>query len=250
MSENHPFANLDYEGFRKLATDPSLSIYEKIGFPNAYREGHEKAIFADILTKLPELNKQNKVILDIGPGCSELPQMLINHCRERSHQLILIDSKEMLDNLPDGDFITKLEGYYPNETASFVEQYKGKIDAIIVYSVIQYVFAEGNIYDFLDKSLALLTNGGQLLIGDIPNISKRKRFFSSATGIAYHKAFMKTDEAPQVEHQTIEFKTIDDSVLFGLMQRSRQAGYDSYLLPQADNLPMANRREDLLILKP
>jgi cyclopropane fatty-acyl-phospholipid synthase-like methyltransferase len=250
MSENNPFANLDFEAFRKLAMDPSLSIYEKIGFPNAYREGYEKAIFVDILTKLPQLNEQNKVILDIGPGCSELPEMLIQHCRQQTHQLVLIDSKEMLDKLSDDTFITKLEGYYPDETAAFIEQYKGKIDAIIVYSVIQYVFAEGNIYDFLDKSLALLKDGGRLLIGDIPNVSKRKRFFSSETGIAYHKKFMKTDAAPEVKHQGIEFKTIDDSVLFGLMQRARQAGFDSYLLPQADNLPMANRREDLLILRP
>ncbi len=250
MSNNNPFGDLDFEGFRKLAADPSLSIYEKIGFPDTYRAGYEEVIFTDIRTKLPQLSKKNKVILDIGPGCSELPLMLINHCREHEHEVILIDSQEMLDNLPDAEFITKLQGYYPDETARFIEEYQSKIDVIIVYSVLQYVFAEGNIYDFLDKSLSLLNTGGQLLIGDIPNTSKRKRFFSSETGIAYHKAFMKTDTAPVVENQQIEFKTIDDAVIFGLMQRSRNAGFDSYLLPQSDNLPMANRREDLLIQRP
>ncbi|MEO1287411.1 MAG: SAM-dependent methyltransferase, partial [Chloroflexota bacterium] len=110
-----------------------------------------------------------------------------------------------------------------------------------------YIFEEGNIYDFLDQSLSLLNNGGHMLIGDIPNISKRKRFFSSETGIAFHKDFMKTDKPPIVSYDQVEFTKIDDGVLFGLMLRARTQGFDSYLLPQPDSLPMANRREDLLI---
>lgn len=31
------------------------------------------------------------------------------------------------------------------------------------------------------------------------------------------------------------------------MQRYRTAGYETYLLPQNKNLPMANRREDIII---
>ena len=31
------------------------------------------------------------------------------------------------------------------------------------------------------------------------------------------------------------------------MQRYRAAGYETYLLPQNKNLPMANRREDIII---
>lgn len=251
MSDNlNRFSELDFEGFRQLAEDSSLSMYEKIGFPDSYREGYEAAIFEDILHKLPILNERNKVILDIGPGCSELPMHLINHCRENEHQLILIDSDEMLSNLPDDDFITKIGGYYPSDAAQFIENYTGKVDAVIVYSVIQYVFAEGNIYDFMDKTLSLLSHGGQILIGDIPNISKRKRFFSSETGIAFHKDFMKTDEAPIVENNQLEFKNIDDSVMFSLMTRARMSGYDSYLLPHPSTLPMANRREDLLFIRP
>lgn len=250
MTENNRFAELDFESFRKMAADPSLSMYEKIGFPNSYREGREQAIFTDICNKLPILHQKNKVIIDIGPGCSELPCMVINHCREQGHQLILIDSKEMLDNLPNADFIHKIEGRFPDDTANFLEKYQGKIDGIIFYSVLHYVFDEGNIYDFLDKALSLLNLGGQMLIGDIPNISKRKRFFSSETGITYHRNFTQSNETPEVEHQKIEYKKIDDAVIFGLMMRARQAGFDSYLLPQAEDLPMANRREDMLLQRP
>jgi len=41
-----------------------------------------------------------------------------------------------------------------------------------------------------------------------------------------------------------------DSVIMSIILRSRNAGFDAYWLPQAEILPMANRREDVLIIKP
>jgi hypothetical protein len=130
-----------------------------------------------------------------------------------------------------------------------INRYLGKVDIILVYSVLQYVFLEGNVWDFFDKALTLLAPGGQLLIGDIPNISKRKRFFSSENGKAFHKKLIGFDESPIVEFNRIEEHQIDDSVLISLLLRARFQGFNSYLLPQNLNLPMANRREDLLIIR-
>ena len=56
------------------------------------------------------------------------------------------------------------------------------VDVILSYSVLHYVFVQQPLYEFLDTSLGLLADGGQMLLGDIPNVSKRKRFFSSAAG--------------------------------------------------------------------
>jgi hypothetical protein len=39
-------------------------------------------------------------------------------------------------------------------------------------------------------------------------------------------------------------------VVFALLQRARLAGFDAYVLPQDPALPMANRREDVLIIRP
>ncbi|NRZ59471.1 hypothetical protein DFR97_003419 [Clostridium beijerinckii] len=89
-----------------------------------------------------------------------------------------------------------------------------------------------------------------MLIGDIPNISKRKRFFSSNQGIKYHQNFTGTKEQPIVKFNNIEAKNMDDSVVMSIIQRCRLAGFDSYILPQDKKLPMANRREDILIIKP
>jgi hypothetical protein len=53
-----------------------------------------------------------------------------------------------------------------------------------------------------------------------------------------------------MDFTSVEVGKIDDSVLLGLILRARGAGYEGYLVPQPDNLPMANRREDILIRKP
>ena len=89
-----------------------------------------------------------------------------------------------------------------------------------------------------------------MLIGDIPNVSKRKRFFASETGVRFHKDYMKTDEAPVVEFNKVEFDQIDDAVVMSLVQRARAQGFDAYVVPQNPALPMANRREDILIVRP
>jgi hypothetical protein len=243
------FSNLGFDDFRRLAQDDSLSRYERIGFPDSYRKGKERHIFEDILGKLPSLEIGKKVVLDIGPGCSELPIMLIEHCRRKGHKLILVDSAEMLSRLPDEPFIQKIAGYYPRCEELFT-QFTGAVDVILSYSMLHYVFAESNVWNFLDRSLSLLSHGGEMLMGDVPNISKRKRFFSSPFGIRFHQEFMQSDEQPKVVFNQVEPGQIDDAVILSLVMRARAQGYDAYVEPQRADLPMANRREDILIKRP
>src|SRR5213594_28627 len=158
------FANLSFEDFKRMAQDDSLSGYEKIGFPDSYRKGKEKFIFRDIVGKLPSLLGKKKVVLDIGPGCSELPTMLIDLCRRNHHTLILVDSEEMLSRLPGERFVRKVAGFYPY-CEGLLKRYRRKIDVILTYSVAHYVFVESNHWDFLDTSLELLSDRGQMLIG-------------------------------------------------------------------------------------
>jgi 2-polyprenyl-3-methyl-5-hydroxy-6-metoxy-1,4-benzoquinol methylase len=243
------FSQLDFEGFRQLAKSNDLSPFEKIGFPDSYRKDHEPLIFDDCKSKLKNLLKPKQIVLDIGPGCSELPVMLIDLCKTMGHKLVLVDSKEMLDYLPDHDFIEKVSGRFPEETADLLKRYTEKTDVILCYSVFHYIYAESNPFFFLDKAFALLKHGGEFLLGDIPNHSKRQRFFSSEAGIAFHKEFMKTDQPPEIDFMSIPAEKIDDGILFGMMQRARNAGLESFLMPQPEKLPMANRREDLLFIR-
>lgn len=243
------FDDIGYEDFRKMAMDVSLSSHEKIGFPDAYRDAHETAIFADIESKLTNLSGRPRNVLDIGPGCAGLPRLLIDMCHQREHTLVLIDSPEMLAHLPDAPGVFKLPGFYPDCDVA-LQPWIGRFDVILCYSVFQYIFVEASFWKFLDLSIELLAPGGQMLIGDIPNVSKRKRFFASDAGVRFHQDFTQTTEVPHVDFRAVEASKIDDAVILGVIMRARAQGCDAYWLPQGDALPMANRREDVLIVKP
>lgn len=249
MSSKNRFTNIGFEDFRRLATDESLSKNERIGFPDSYREGYEHAIFSDIRQKLTNLEQESRRVVDIGPGCSDLPKMLINLCCERNHKLTLIDSSEMLDLLSCEPFVDKVDALYPN-CPDLIAEFQGAVDVILCYSVLHYILIDTAFFRFLDVSLSLLAPGGQMLIGDIPNISKRKRFFASETGVRFHQKFMQTSGKPEVQFNKIEHDQIDDAIVFALLQRARASGFDAYVLPQNPLLPMANRREDILIVRP
>ena len=190
----------------------------------------------------------------VAPGAfnvavTDLPMLLIEHCRAQRHRLLLVDSDEMLAHLPDGEGITKHAALFPR-CEELVAQHAGQVDAILTYSVLQYVLVDTGFFRFLDAALSMLAPGGQFLIGDIPNVSKRKRFFASDTGVRFHQDFMKTTEKPPVRFNVIEPDQIDDAVVMAILQRARAQGFDAYVLPQSPDLPMANRREDILITRP
>lgn len=240
---------LTFEDFKQMAQDNTLSVHEKIGFPNSYRQEYTKEILADILLKVPALSEESKTILDLGCGCDELATAIIDYCGERHHKLLLVDSKEMLSLLPDYEFIKKVACKFPDNDV-FISSYQEAIDGIIIYSVLQHVVLEDNLFSFIDKALELLKPGAVLLLGDIPNISKRKRFFSSPKGIKTHQDFTATSEIPQINFFHVEYEKIDDSILFAILQRYRSFGFETYVVPQKSSLPMATRREDILIIKP
>lgn len=250
MSEKIPFHELTFDKFRELAQSEQLSHHEKVGFPNEYREGKEELIFADVLAKLRSLDGEGKTVIEIGPGCGSLPVMLTAVCKERGHRLHFVDSPEMLAQLPEEEPIRKWPGRYPDDVGALFAHLNGRVDTIIAYSVIQYVFAEGNLWDFLDRTLFLLADGGEILLGDVPNATMRKRFFSSAAGAQCHREYTGRDEAPEVRFNQLEPGQMDDSVVLAILSRARAQGFHAWVVPQREGLPMANRREDILIRKP
>lgn len=251
MSEKQKeIRHLSFEDFRQRAANSSLSVYEKIGFANSFREGKEEFIFRDFVSKLPNLSTENKNVLDIGCGCSDVPKALIAWCKERNHQLTLIDSNEMLNNLGEVDSAKKLPGMFPVDFADFCEANQGKFDVIIVYSLLHILVHDSSILQFIDSTLKLLNHGGQCLIGDIPNVDKRNRLFSSPAGVQFHQSNRGDQSLPVTTFNQINFEELDDAFIFFMMQRARNAGFDSFLLPQPAELPMANRREDLLFVRP
>jgi hypothetical protein len=250
MAQNEivDFMNLSYEKFKNLASNDGLSKYEKIGFPDEYRKGFEALIFDDICSKLSTLNNSGGLVVDIGSGCSDLPEMIATHCRNSRQELHLFDNKEMLNLGPYGKGIVHWEGKFPNDHRESIKRLKEGASAIIVYSVIQYVELGKDLIQFLDSCLELLSIGGELLIGDIPNESMRNRFLKSGNGISFTEKLNKDNKNLEVSKRVPS--EINDRVLLEIITYVRDKGYHAWIVPQNMKLPMANRREDILIRKP
>ena len=61
---------------------------------------------------------------------------------------------------------------------------------------------------------------------------------------------METSERPDVAFNVLEPGAFDDAVVLAIVSRCRSAGFDAYVVPQHEGLPFANRREDILVVRP
>lgn len=242
-------SDLDFNKFKSLAIDESLSRYEKIGFFNHFREGKEALIWEDILSKVSSLQINQSRILDIGPGCSDLPFMLLKNAEDKSQNVVLIDSQEMLNQLPDFPFCEKFSAMFPNETKQWSKENKNTFQAIICYSVLHYIAVESSVELFVESICELLAPGGIALIGDIPNVSKRNRFFSSEEGILFHQKNNGPNTFPEINWNEKKPGEFNDDDVFEMLKMAREKGLEAFVLPQHEALPMANRREDILFVK-
>jgi hypothetical protein len=244
------FEDITYESFRRRALDPFLNPHEKVGFPDVYREGKGDLIYDDIAAKLTNLLLREQIVVDLGAGCGELAKLMMERCAEHEHQLFQVDSPEMLALLPEAPHAVRVFGRFPDECAELLDELRGRANCVLAYGVLPCVFVESNVFEFVDRALELLAEGGQLLLGDLANLSKRKRFFASEAGARFHQEFMATSERPAVSFNVLEPGSFDDAVVLAIVSRCRSAGVDAYVVPQRDGLPFANRREDILVTRP
>ena len=235
-----------FEYYKKQATTAQLSDTERVG-RYAKQQDDEKHIFEDIVQKLPALTRDNSTIIDIGCGCSDPVKKLIANAEQYQQQLVLVDSEEMLARLPNLKNITKAPCQFPEP--NFIETYQGKADAVIVYSVFHCVYLQNDFITFADSLVKLIASGGSLLLADIPNSTRKKRFLSSEQGQRFHQQWSGDKSLPNVDWNQFESGSLDDSLVLMLMARYRQMGFETYLLPQKPNLPFSNTREDLLVTR-
>jgi 2-polyprenyl-3-methyl-5-hydroxy-6-metoxy-1,4-benzoquinol methylase len=242
--------SLNYDSFRSLAANKNLSPEQRIAFPRQYRVGFEDAIFGDMRGKLRKLGMRHSKVVDIGCGCGGVTDRIRQNSVALDQTLVLVDSPEMLLLQPDAENLKKVQGRFPDNLASITQAVSDGYDAVICYSVLHYVIVDMDPSLFVDDIIALLAPGGAALIGDIPNISKRRRFFSSAAGIAFHQSFTGSDTLPELPPLKAGPHQIDDDVLATLVKRAQERGCDAYVVPQGPDLPMENRRDDILIIRP
>jgi len=252
MNEHSKFeklSNLDFNKFKTLANDATLSRYEKIGFFNHFREGKEQFIWSDIQSKVITLSEIGARVLDIGPGCSDLPFMLLKSAEEKGQSVVFIDSQEMLNQLPDFDCCEKLPAMFPDETVSWCKENVASFNAIICYSVLHIIALESSVGLTVECICDLLAPGGYALIADIPNVSKRNRFFSSSEGVEYHQKNYGPKSFPEINLKEKKKGEFDDNDILSIIKLVRSKDIEAFVVPQNSELPMSNRREDILLIK-
>jgi 2-polyprenyl-3-methyl-5-hydroxy-6-metoxy-1,4-benzoquinol methylase len=248
------FRNLTFDDFREMAVAEDLSDNERVGFPDSYREAAELKILADVATKLPALavgyTGTGGVIVDIGCGCGGLAEAIQRRAVENGHELVLIDSLEMLARNGDGPSVEKIAAQFPEHCDELLKERGGDCAAVLAYSVLQHTLSRPGVFEFVDAACELLAPGGRLLLADIPNASMRRRFLTSEAGHAYHREHYGDGEPPVVAFNSPSRGEMDDAVVCGILGRARASGLHAWVVPQHPDLPMANRREDILIARP
>ena len=241
-----------FDRFRKQALDTMKSFNERVDFPEEIRAGKAGPIIQDISDKLGLEKTAGLSILEIGCGCTDLVTDFVQFCRARAHKLTLLDSQEMLSairGVEPGDDLVFYPGRFPDCFDDLSDKF-GPFDRIVVYSVLQYALVDGFVWAFVEKAARLLPGGGRLLIGDLPNASMRRRFLASPAGVQHHKKHYGPNSEPVLRFNRLDENEIDDGLVIGLLVRMRMAGFHAFVMPQPAELPMSNRREDLVVVKP
>lgn len=214
----------------------------------------EKNIVPDIVRKL-EIRPSDQC-LEIGCGTGNILVPLSSRVRSIAgidHAKCLetlgrrVAGKNNIELIPGNFLDIKIE--------------KG-FDKIIVYSVLQYLKDENETFSFINKAILLLNPGGRLLLGDIPNVSKEKRFIGTKKGSAYQVEWERkraeSRKTAMIESigdvlvgavKDTEYVVLDDDWVLAVLAQARKKDLDSYVFPQPENLPFGYFREDIIIEK-
>lgn len=211
----------------------------------AFQEEAERRILFDLLSKLDI--KVSDFLLEIGCGPGNLLVPLSSFCAKATG----IDNQAALTRLKNR-FLT--DAGIACMPGNFLDMKMSTIhfNKVLVYSVLQYLTDREEVFLFVERALTFLKPGGRMLLGDIPNISKKKRFLNSSLGRLTLKMW---DEQSRVADAGIlsvnpdrELVVFDDALVFDLMAFIRGKSFEAYLLPQPVDLPFGGSREDILIV--
>ncbi len=202
----------------------------------------EKKIFSDIKNKLNLKNNDN--LIDIGCGAGPVCDYLVKYASKKKINLTLNDIPEVIRFLKKRYKKNKKIKYISGEFQK--TKIKKKFNKVLCYSVIQ---CTNNPNTFFDKILNSVHGQSSILIGDIPNTSKKKRFLSSKFGKKFEEkrigkkitnisAYLKKNE------QNI---LINDGLLKKFLIKSKKRGFNFFILKQDNKLPFSYTREDILI---
>ena len=237
MTDNNYINFSDFAELAKL----DIKSSQKIGFDEDTRSSDIDLILVnDMIDKVNyflESSLCNANILDIGCGCSYFTTFLIDHSILKNNKLFLIDSEEVLMNInTPSNNVTKIPGKFPMSN-TLLNNLVGKVDLIILNSVIHHVLLENNLFNFIVSTIKYLDSFGIIYIGDLPNASMQNRQLDNYQETDYKRHSIQGDGR------------LNDSIILSLVSYFRGFGFNVYLMPKPQPYKFSHSREDLIITK-
>ncbi|MBD1162859.1 methyltransferase domain-containing protein [Pelagibacterales bacterium SAG-MED12] len=204
----------------------------------------EKKIFIDIKNKL-EL-KGNDNLIDIGCGAGPVCDYIVKYAKKNKINLTLNDIPEVIKFLKKKYKKNKNIKYLPGEFQK--QKIKKKFNKVLCYSVIQ---STNNPKIFFNKILNIVNNQSLILIGDIPNTSKKKRFLTSKFGQKFEEKRIKKkiNNINNYLKKNKQNNLINDELIKEFLIKSKKKGFNFFIFRQNNKLPFSYTREDILIEK-
>lgn len=234
-----------FENYERVAAAEDVDDTEVAG-RYRFQADAERRIVDDVAAKLQLEADDSLLEIGCGPGNLLLP------LGARVRESFGIDNAAALERLrrraQPGSRITTIPGDFLS-----VALPPRRFRKVLVYSVMQCLDDATAAAAFLDRALSLVEPGGRLLVGDLANQDKKRRYAGSAAGQAGSAAWRSQveragphplDLQPRDEHML----HIDDALMLGWLATGRERGFESYLLEQSPDLPFGNTREDLLFV--
>lgn len=233
-----------YENYGRGAGHADVTV---VAGRYAYQTEAERLVAVDVASKL-ELSPMDD-LLEIGCGSGNILIPLSFQCQSATG----IDHPGLLERLgerfPGPPTITAVPGNFLDLSPA------GYYTKILMYAMLHYLSSTEEVLAFVHKATRLLRPGGRMLLGDLPNADRKRRFLATQAGREFdaewkeRRARAGPPEADLLWEGDPELVgSFDDESVMRIVLDLRRAGFETYILQQPVELPFGHTREDLLVV--
>lgn len=239
-------SRVSFDNYSELANSESISNTEAAG-RFTFQQDSERRMLSDVLLKLELIPTDSLLEIGCGPGALLVP--LSGFCAQSA-------------GIDNEGAINRLKGRFAKDSGikciigDFLDMDLpvSQFDKILINSVLHCLSNKSEVLAFIERGLSILRPGGRMLIGDIPNISKKARFLASKRGEQVLSEWSELVQNSPITHP-LESMTHDDQIVvfdddfvLEILAFIRKQGFEAFLLPQPLSLPFGGSREDVLVL--
>ena len=198
----------------------------------------ERLIVADIARKLALTPDARLLEIGCGPGNLLIPlSFAVANAVGVDHPSIIARARARFEAAN----LAWIGGAFPSVKV------EGPFDAILMYSVLQYQPDMHAAIGFCESAVALLPEGGRLLVGDLPNVDRKARFRDSPAGRAFDAEWRRQQASapPPSDHASVfagrkSLGGFSDADVLRIVAHFRASGLHAYVLPQPPDLPFGH----------